>query len=717
MSRILELVNCDQFIAFYRENRHKTVNLYATLDDPKISKVYHDGLNELKEILKDIDFDEECSTSTEFKEFLELWKRYADKYKLLLLMIYKLNNSHYINNDFDIESVKLYKKINLRYHSIVVFQIRNSYPLVDSLQVMDFKRYSEQTKLFRDKVISKSNYTLEINKSNFEVLLNSTENKRLKTNVNPSSTFNSFISESGFYFPLAERENTRLIESNLKIFDIIPNKISDFNIEKIPDQPNRDEDSSILSYLFDLLVSSRSLFLGFRSFIKISQQETVRLEPETMENWDQINLFRLAWVHIIIQVKTIRVPLEIKLDGLKFNYQSFINSKDKSDTASRKFIEVFSTAFHKALICKSNSFFISDGEFIVGVVLEPNALGEGSDSSNVHGLKSKLFSYDAKLGSFSVAIFIIMFVIIYAKAIPEPMYARLIDSMVMTKKQREFQWEMNYQLLEKFVNIISTVPTPDSMPENIQLAAIHDTEKNILQEYVSLLEFSKLFKNIVFKDFNSINISSILRGDDFQESHSVIVEDTDGSIYKIFDPIRSKVNNNNTTSFNERFSIVFDSFVREASTHMFINEDFQFKPKCLEIGYLRNDNKTFMHTISYQKEISLSGFYIKMMKLEGENLEEIWNENWAPKLREVLQNLHKLNVSHGNLQLGNFMYDRTNYSIYVVDFGRSNKTCDMQTLQESMKKDCEDLEIMITDRISEPDSRSCTLSEIEAKYS
>ncbi|KAK6461303.1 hypothetical protein DFJ63DRAFT_337197 [Scheffersomyces coipomensis] len=572
------------------------------------------------------------------------------------------------------------------------------YSIVSGNRIREFKLYSEQMKVLRTTT----------NSMDVENIIN----------IPPSeskTTFNTFLTEFGVYYPLFQPDITTFMESNWNVFDIIPDKI--YLSYRTPFPLTNDDRDHPIFKLNNLLIKSCDLFWSFRSIINFSTQKLMKLQMECLTTFNQINLSNIAMVHLMIQVGNNHVPLTFIQHGLRDNYHCFINSEHKSDPASRTFIKDFSFSFHQTLICKSNSFFMYDGDFILAVVLDPNPMDNSSlDLSNVHGIKCKIFLFDAKLEPYYISIFIIVFAIAYAKTIPEPMVTRLADAFNQTERQRQLQWEKNYQLLEKFATIISTVPPSDSLPKSLKHIKIKDIETMIRNEFnsdISLSQVSKIINNFVFRDASSINIRSIINGEYFQHNRSIVIEDTDGFIYKIFDPVRCKVSNND--SLHDRINILFEPFIREVLTHTFIN-DFQFKPKCLEFGYIKNNNKTFLNTLGYGVHTSLSGFYIKMMQKQAYNLNLFWRKDLAPKLRLILKHLHHYKVSHGDIHPGNFLCDPRTESVSMIDFGKSNhafmrvngsisKTEDRKRIQELMDQDTKDLEIMINNQNSKNDPK------------
>ncbi|KAK6463514.1 hypothetical protein DFJ63DRAFT_312823 [Scheffersomyces coipomensis] len=196
-------------------------------------------------------------------------------------------------------------------------------------------------------------------------------------------------------------------------------------------------------------------------------------------------------------------------------------------------------------------------------------------------------------------------------------------------------------------------------------------------EDISLVKFSKLIKNHTFKrlDISSIKIKSFLSGDTIYKNYSTIIEDEDNFLYKVFDPIRDRlVASNSFNSFGNCINKSFASFVREASSYSLLQGKNVPIPKFVEIGYIENKNRGFMQKLEPLKEISLSGCYIKLSKEEGLTLDKIsLTDEIEQKVLNVIKRLHARNISHGDVHLGNFLYNEKLKSIVVIDFGKSHQ--------------------------------------------
>ncbi|KAK6461280.1 hypothetical protein DFJ63DRAFT_315082 [Scheffersomyces coipomensis] len=754
MTAILYLLSCRRFIVFYKRNRDKDINLFDVLNDREISKVYFEGLSKLENILKDIDINENTPILNDIKKIIIPWeKQFIDNFKQILIFIYKACNSHFVYQDLNKEDVMVMKLGEDFYNSIMEKDLR--YEFRDDIlrqKALNFKRYTLHMKtltipwgiIIR---VRKSKSSHMSTNSSIESDPRSSRRIDFNDTFQRYSGNNSFFRTYGFFYPQSDSEISSFIEANLDLLNITPGSAPYIFTSGIPKiYIKKTKEVHIEMELMSLLDLAGTLFASHN--LKFDHQETKKFTSE------ELGIVDRAVPDIIISINNeVEIPLEVKKEKVKQMYDSFDFSRRKNNKGSSQFVELFSQAFNQSLLCYTNTFFISDGEFCLGFIVDDYPL-PSYDISNLHGIPCKIIPFDSKSEKISMPIFIAMVVLKYSKKVEKQMIDNYFKSLKIADTQKLQMWIDRYKILNSFRELLSNVPQGVDIiisrrdlltsPRSIQsdntsdndsnidsdddtdddvvsysdtemvtisdliqdysvesprdeisnehedmqvdtkfdsssvdnLKAIHDAEERILSELgirISLKNFYIIINTMQYEsiDITSIQDYTIISGGSPQKNFSIVIKDGDDKIYKIFDPILCQVDaTSNIVSFEDRLKYCFKCFIRESLMHLYLNEDFEYKPRCYSIGFMTNKNS--VTHLDIKTINSMSGFFIKMEYCKGLVLEKLtWSSEIESQLKTVIDCLHLLGVSHGDIHSSNFLYDTDTKSMRILDFGRS----------------------------------------------
>ncbi|KAK6461981.1 hypothetical protein DFJ63DRAFT_320244 [Scheffersomyces coipomensis] len=746
MTSLSYFINCQKYIDFYKKNHEKRINLFVILNDPAISNPYFEDLTKLELILEDVNIQDNSEILNDIKKIIVPWEQYKYKFKELIIVLYKVLNSHFIIQDCTESDVALMKVSNDIYIRILNKELEKEFKDPEKVsEAFNFKRYTLDMKTLTVKwEINKKLTSMKSNISSRSSL--STTNKRASFNdtAQKYDVNNLFFNKYGYFYPQSKFDlrYTSFMESNLELMNIRPCTIPHTPYSSI-DTVSVEKEIHIEMVLLSLLKVAGKLFTSHG--IEFKNQTTLKLST------DEDSIMK-GIPNIVISLKgDVNIPLEIKQQDVKKIYESFVISSQKNNHGSREFVELFSQGLYESILCRSNCFLITDSLYCIGVVIESYPL-PSFDISNLHGIPCKIIVFDSKNEILSLPLFIILFVLKYSKRLEESKKDDFLSSLVLTDDQISYSRSKRYKLLSTFQKLLLNVPdnvdlnvrqtdlmtsarsrdsanqmldnkqensvdgeetgvsdtemdtiddfidayagrspgeTNDNDDEDIEdvtspnsssirfpddsLSAIHAVEERIFSKLdieVSLNNYCILINSMNFAviDYSELNIHSIISGAYPQRNYSIIVKDQ-FQVIKIFDPIRCRVDvTGNFISFQDRLKYTFKCFVREALVHNYLNDTFQSKPRCYGVGLLINENSD----VAPQNINSTAGFFIRMEYCQGLPLDKLnWNKQMKTELWTIINRLHELGASHGDIHASNFLYDTDNNSMVILDFGRS----------------------------------------------
>ncbi|KAK6461278.1 hypothetical protein DFJ63DRAFT_315080 [Scheffersomyces coipomensis] len=749
MSSFFELINCDKFIEFFKKNHDKKINLFKVSSDAAVSQSYFEGLSKLEYILKEFNINDNSEFSKEVKFLLNRFMPLQYPARQILITLYKACNSHFFFSDFTSDDVTIVTYVSDLYEEIIgVFQTIEDYN--ERVNLKNFKKYTLSMKYLTVKWEIKSIETKTNSPFSPISLTNSSMSERLDFNNTAEgyNVKNTFFDENGYFFPqLDSQPYSSFVKENLDLLNIVPDDVGSIKISDVSTIVASEKTEDKVEKQISLLLTN-SIQLFKSNNISYDNQKTQHLKGTKYKSRPDI----------LIYMKNLVVPIEVKRNQIKEIFQAFEISKSKTNLGSREFINVFSQSLLQSLSCCSNISFITDGNFAIAIIFEDYDF-ISYNVSKLYKTPCQIIVFDSESERVSVPVFIIMVILKYSKIVEESKVLNFVESLNFTEDQKSQLWKDRYDMLYSFNDLILKVPesiTVDIRRGNLRTSAISDqrdhsqvssatdqvssatdssvddeidihtiseyiqggeeeidnelediegdmedeinddemndnysvrfqdselkdikkVEKEVLKKLninVSLKSFYILKNNMDMEtlDISSIGSYTIISGESPQKNYSIVIKTGDDKIYKIFDPVLCQIDSSGSSvSFQDQMAFTFKAFVRDALTHVYLNDSFMYKPRCYSIGFLINkERETCSDTESVN---SMSGFFIKMSLSEGQILSRInFNDSVKKELWNVIDTLHGLGVSHGDVHSSNFLYDTGTNSMMILDFGRS----------------------------------------------
>ncbi|KAK6465080.1 hypothetical protein DFJ63DRAFT_310185 [Scheffersomyces coipomensis] len=664
MSSIRELINTDEFFRFFEDHINSpSLNFFDVLKDESLSIKYHDGLAKLTEYLDNMN--EEMIEKEGYAYFGTKSPKYD--YKISFIMMYKILNAYFpINNLSPTEIDHIRRRLHVLDHYFYEYK-DEGYKY--SCRILFFRNYVFNFKL------AQSYWKMNVIDSNPPrspnlppTLCSSDANYRQKR---PERIINKnrFIREVGFFHPDPLIIDETFFNYNLHLFTIVTSELCECNIDLFVYKQivvNGDiELESELSHIFNT-ISQLFVPSGIQMSMCMRQQKPVEIS-------EKMTLRAIADTNILVN-ETIFIPVILRMNSLKHTFEKYKQTSfEYKHKDSKDMLGIFSECFYQALGSKTRLAFVTDGNFCIAMIFKFGSLLKADYRYNVRSLPCKFLTFDSNEHKFSVTVFMGMVITsnIELLEIDETEFEELRQTIILNDEQKDKRAKMQYEILDEFNQLISSL----KLEQNVQVL-----QNQILNKWDMTLDLSTLanvMKEYPFRitSISSIKPDKIISGKRIQRNYSTVIQSQDGFIYKVYDPVRIAFEyklHPEYLSFYDKIIMAFDLFAREVSVHTYLQGKFDQMPEFLEMGYLTNDNKQFFEEISSDDDYSLSGFYIKMTKIEGVLLKDInMYYTLQDKLEKLVSKLHALNVTHGDIHEGNFILNKTTHQLSVLDFGRS----------------------------------------------
>ncbi|KAK6461288.1 hypothetical protein DFJ63DRAFT_315089 [Scheffersomyces coipomensis] len=719
MGSLTELFDCSEFIAFYKRNEQNKINLFTVFDDPEIKRRYDKGLKVIEELPED----EVAMVISNLGIERNLSMRALPSNKASLIMLFRLLNSHIISRDIDYDDPSTVNNYVTVSALIAHKNFKLSFEEIDVEPVEFFKRYTVVFKLCQLPWNMSCNVSATLKIDVNSTLLSETTNTNIGFNSRKffyNEKKNIFFRDYGFFYPMA---NTEDVHNSIdqSIFDVQPNKIPSIVDFTYPFISNKDKLQSEVEFeLRCVLQIAKLVFVNFKDIKFVKETNTLEvLNISTQSTPDIIMSFNNN------NNQKITIPIEIKRDKMMKKFIDFVKSRDKSISGSKSFVQYYSQAFHQSFTLRSNCFVMTDGLNAIGIVSDHQAL-DTDNVSNLRGIKCKIYYHDCVNSKLSLPLFILNFALTFATNTSPEIIKAFEKTLIISEDQKSHLIRKQYTLLDGLRDILIKVPninesfrssefmtltrsntnvfnnfasdknstsSADSSTDQGASSApsmVHDISSEDIQLYLSGLNtyendifnlvgvklpldnFSRLISGFEIFDLSSIKIKSIISGKLIGHDYSVVFEDEDGDIIKVFDPVRCRVESTNKyTPFKDRIKRSYDLFIRETMAYEFLSPKFNAMATLKQVGFISNNLNKY---IEVGDKLSVGGFFIKLSKIKGVTLDCIdIDEEVEEKLWELMKNLHGLHFSHGDIHENNFMIEELSGEIKIIDFGMSDQ--------------------------------------------
>ncbi|KAK6461529.1 hypothetical protein DFJ63DRAFT_314163 [Scheffersomyces coipomensis] len=711
MSTISKIYNCENFVSYYNTHKESTINLIKVaieedvVDKDEFRLTYEEGLAKLKELIIDIDKDKTSSVANEISSMFEDEILEQTNYAEVLITAYKVFNPH-IFQGFSSKGL-------LHYFQITKLKVTNSIK-----ECCENDHHQVAVNTFFDYCTLLNHIMFEeTDKANEdETSIHNLSGSKKANSTTFSNTYelnNSYFKKQSAYIPDFKLADERFLSNNSDSLRIIPK-----NLPRISYSPMLEYMSSEIgneaelesNFIRNLRLSSR-LFLKYKVNLRVLQQK-----PRNIE-FDENTKFTFI-PDVIITLKESEIPIELKFKDLKLIFHEFEQSRHDNTKGSKKLIEFYSQCFLEMISTKSKIGFLSDGKFAIAILLESVPPDFNNFTEELRPIKCFITTFDSTVEKFDVALFIMLFIFQNKEILrfENEEFKAYKNAIYITDNEKVARTLYHYQILDKFGSWLYGVSNKEfdlsivnqsdlvTTTTDETLSSTHVFKKAKVDDLDQLIEDRKnklnddelkkmilnfglegVFKAIDWFPFGRLDASQlvnceILSGDVLHESYSTVLRHSN-YIYKIVDPVRVKIDKiRDCPTFYHRIKAMLELFEREICTYTVITGLLlDTSPKVYEIGYLSNDNKKFaVNLLDKNKrlkisEFSLSGLYMKMQYIEGKTLTNIpWSADVEELLRKAINDLHAVGVSHGDLHIGNVMFNAVENKIKILDFGRSS---------------------------------------------